>query len=61
MTMRISSETLGRDLDVVIRMLGETSQVELDRLCEVLERGLVHALVEQQLRESRGVSGLRAV
>ena len=48
-------------MDVVIRRLGETSQVELDRLCEVLERGLVHALVEQQLRESRGVSGLRAV
>lgn len=48
-------------MDVVIRVLGETSQAELSRLSLVLERGLVHVLVEQELRDAQGVSGLRAV
>ena len=50
-----------RDLDKLIRVLGEMPQDTLNELEGVLERGLIHVIVERQLREHNGVSALRPV
>jgi hypothetical protein len=52
---------LSRDLDRLIRVVGEMGQTELDTLEGVLERGLIHVMVEQQMRKHSGVSALRPV
>lgn len=59
MSPEISSLT--RDLNRLIRVVGEMKQQELDALESVLERGLIHVMVERQLREHSGVSALRSV
>jgi hypothetical protein len=53
--------SLTRDLNRLIRVVGELRQDDLDTLENVLERGLVHVMVERQLREHVGVSALRSV
>lgn len=50
-----------RDLDKLIRVLGEMPPDTLNALEGVLERGLIHVMVERQLREHSGVSALRPV
>lgn len=50
-----------RDLDKLIRVLGEMPPETLNALEGVLERGLIHVMVERQLREHSGVSALRPV
>lgn len=50
-----------RDLNKIIRVLGEMPQKDLNELEHVLERGLIHVMVEQQLRQHNGVSALRPV
>lgn len=52
---------LNKTLDRVIRVLGETPQGTLDELETVLERALIHVMVERQLRFHSGVSALRPV
>jgi hypothetical protein len=63
MTMRTMTEiaSLSRDLDRLIRVVGEMKQADLDTLEGVLERGLIHVMVERQLRVHTGVSALRPV
>jgi len=63
MMMRMMTEiaSLSRDLDRLIRVVGEMKQTDLDTLEGVLERGLIHVMVERQLREHTGVSALRTV
>jgi hypothetical protein len=53
--------SLTRDLNRLIRVVGEMRQDDLDALENVLERGLIHVMVERQLREHTGVSALRPV
>jgi hypothetical protein len=53
--------SLKRDLNRLIRVVGEMKQQDLDTLENVLERGLIHVMVERQLREHSGVSALRSV
>ncbi len=48
-------------LDPLISRVSEIQDDELQAVAEVLERGLIHFLVEQQMRASASVSPLRAV
>lgn len=48
-------------LDPLIARVSELSDSELQAFADVLERGLIHFLVEQQMRTSASVSPLRAV
>jgi len=48
-------------IDSYVHKVGEMTLVELDHAVEILERGLIHVLVEQHLRAHEGVSRLRAV
>lgn len=59
--MKQEIASLTRDLNRLIRVVGEMRQDDLDALENVLERGLIHVMVERQLREHTGVSALRPV
>ncbi len=48
-------------LDPLISRVSEIPDDELQAFADVLERGLIHFLVEQQMRFSASVSPLRAV
>lgn len=48
-------------VDRCVHQVGEMSLAELDAALQILERGLIHVMVEQHLRENEGVSRLRAV
>ena len=52
---------LSAALDPVISGVSEIPDDELQEYAGVLERGLIHVLVEQQMRSSASVSPLRAV
>lgn len=44
-----------------VHKVGEMSLADLDLALQVLERGMIHVMIEQHLREHEGVSPLRAV
>ena len=48
-------------VDHCIHQVGEMSLAELDAAVQILERGMIHVMIEQHLREHEGVSHLRAV
>ena len=48
-------------LDPIIAGVSEIPDAELQGVADVLERGLIHLLVEQQMRVSASVSPLRSV
>lgn len=48
-------------LDPLISTVSEIPDGDLQAYADVLERGLIHVLVEQQMRSSASVSPLRAV
>lgn len=52
---------LAATLDSYITRVGEMSDAELLEAAVLIERALVHVLVEQQLRLNASVSPLRAV
>jgi hypothetical protein len=48
-------------IDRCVHSVGEMNPAELETAVLVLERGLIHVMVEQHLRASDGVSHLRPV
>lgn len=48
-------------VDSCVHRVGEMSLAELDAALQILERGLIHVMIEQHLRENEGVSRLRAI
>lgn len=52
---------LSRAVDLCVTALAELSYEQVCEISAILERGLVHSLIEQKLRESEGVSHLRPV
>lgn len=48
-------------VDSCVHHVGEMSIADLDAAIQVLERGLIHVMVERSLRENDGVSRLHAV
>jgi len=48
-------------IDECVHQVGEMSAAELEAAVLILERGLIHVMVEQHLREAESVSRLRPV
>ena len=48
-------------IDECVHRVGEMNPAELEAAVQVLERGLIHVMVEQHLREAESVSRLRPV
>lgn len=48
-------------IDNCVHQVGEMNTAELQAALLILERGLIHVMVEQHLREAESVSRLRPV
>lgn len=48
-------------IDRYVHRVGELNAAELEAAVLILERGLIHVMVEQHLREAESVSRLRPV
>jgi hypothetical protein len=48
-------------IDDYVHRVGEMTLTELNDAVQILERGLIHVMLEQHLRVHEGVSHLRAV
>lgn len=48
-------------IDDCVHRVGEMNAAELEAAVQILERGLIHVMVEQHLREAESVSRLRPV
>jgi len=54
-------KTLVDAIDECVHQVGEMSAAELEAAVLILERGLIHVMVEQHLRGAESVSRLRPV
>lgn len=48
-------------VDACVHRVGEMNPAELEAAVQILERGMIHVMIEQHLRDHEGVSRLRAV